>query len=123
MHESELLKYLRGLHMDLQTVALEPEIRRLVGAERLAPALVLLGKYAQSLYPGTLSDRRELRPPASRYGILPQPSFSFSSQAIRPRVHFRVTKAPSSLTHKLAGILTSAVFEAQRGAQAGQAVL
>lgn len=64
VHESELLKYLRGLHMDLQTVALEPEIRRL---------------------------------------------------AIRPRVHFRVTKAASSLTHKLAGILTSAVFESQRG--------
>lgn len=58
VHESELLKYLRGLHMDLQTVALEPEIRRLVGAEGLAHAPVHRGRYTESLYPGTLCGRR-----------------------------------------------------------------
>ncbi|GFR49469.1 hypothetical protein Agub_g11529, partial [Astrephomene gubernaculifera] len=34
--------------------------------------------------------------------------------SVRPRVHFRVTKAPPSLTQKLAGVLLSAVFEGKR---------
>ncbi|KAG2435317.1 hypothetical protein HXX76_007392 [Chlamydomonas incerta] len=62
--ETALTRYLRGLHLDLQTAVLEPELKHL---------------------------------------------------SVRPRVHFRVSKADVSLTHRLAGVLTSYIFGAMQG--------
>ncbi|GIL88964.1 hypothetical protein Vretimale_16242 [Volvox reticuliferus] len=62
--EADFLRYLHGLHLDMHTPALEPELRNL---------------------------------------------------AIQPRLHFQISKAPTALTHKLAGALTSASFAARTG--------
>ncbi|KAG2446778.1 hypothetical protein HYH02_008338 [Chlamydomonas schloesseri] len=64
VEEAALARYLRGLHLDLQTAVLEPELKHL---------------------------------------------------ALRPRVHFRVSKAPVGLTHRVAGGLTSYIFGAMQG--------